>query len=400
MRELPQDRPYRFRPPVSRPWLEPALGWVNRSLFLRRQYRIREIDCRGIEALTAAMRAGHAVALAPNHADHADVHVLFEVCRRTGVAPRFMGAREIFEVSALASFALQSGGVFSVDRDGADIAAIKMAMSILEEGRHPLVIYPEGEIYHHHEWLDPLHDGLASILLRVARRLAAPRRALVFPVAFHFGQGADVAATFPARIAALERAISWEPKESLGVVERLLRLGGGLLSVKEAEYLGESSHGPLRERLADFREKLLAEVEGRRGRDAKATTPPERVRALRSRLRRALLATEPTPTTEGRHGLLDDLKRVHLAYQVYSYPGFYLEDNPSVGRIAETVLKLEEDLLGKARYPVARSVRVSFGEALDATALLAEGRIPEKHGEIELTALLEERLKALLAPPR
>ena len=59
-----------------------------------------------------------------------------------------------------------------MDREGADIASIKTAMSILETGRYPLVIFPEGEIYHHHERLDELNEGVATILLRVAKRLS------------------------------------------------------------------------------------------------------------------------------------------------------------------------------------------------------------------------------------
>lgn len=402
MRELPQDRPYRFRPAIDRPWLNPLLRWVNRRMFLRWMYRVGSIECRGIEALEAAMRAGDAVVLAPNHADHADVHVLSEVTARVGIRPRFMGAREIFEAGAINAFALQSGGVFSVDRDGADIAAIKASLAILDEGKHPLVIYPEGEIYHHHEWLDPLHDGLASILLKVARRLVEPRRALIFPIAFRFEYDPGVAETFPARVSALEKTIGWAPREHLPVVERLYQLGPGVLAAKEIEYFGETAAGDLNERLERLRERLLVDVEGRRGRDAKAISVPERVRALRLRIRRTLLNQEIKPAPAERQILLDDLKRVHVAYQVYSYPGVYLAEDPDDHRIAETLMKLEEDLLGKATYPVNRSATIVFGEPIDATAMLKAGELPEKGGAPELTGLLEKKLSTMVrtANPR
>lgn len=82
MKELPQDRPYRFRPPTPRRWLTPLLCWLNRAWYLGHAYRIRGIDCKGIEAVVAAVEAGDAVLLAPNHADHADVHVMMEVLTR------------------------------------------------------------------------------------------------------------------------------------------------------------------------------------------------------------------------------------------------------------------------------------------------------------------------------
>lgn len=398
MKELPQDRPYRFRPPTPRRWLTPLLCWLNRAWYLGHAYRIHGIDCKGIEAVVQAVDAGDAVLLAPNHADHADVHVMMEVLTRVGVFPRFMGAREIFEVHPLASFGLQSAGVFSVDRDGADIAAVKMAMSILEEGRHPLVIYPEGEIYHHHEWLDPLHDGLASILLRVAKRLPEGRSARIFPVAFRFSCEEEVESTFSPRMAAIEKHLGWKPREDLPVVERLTRLGAGALALKETEYFGDATGGTIPERIAALRDRLLLDVEARHGlEDKKAPTVPERVRALRYRIRRALLDEENPPDAGMRRRLMDDIDRVHVAYQAYSYRAGYLEESPTPSRISETLTKLEEDLLGCATYPTKRRAGVTFGEPIDATDLLRSGVLPEKGGALQLTSILERRLIELLA---
>lgn len=397
MKELPQDRPYRFRPPTPRRWLTPLLCWLNRAWYLGHAYRIRGIDCKGIAAVVAAVEAGDAVLLAPNHADHADVHVMMEVLTRVGVFPRFMGAREIFEVHPLVSFALQSGGVFSVDRDGADIAAVKMALGILEEGKHPLVIYPEGEIYHHHEWLDPLHDGLASILLRVAKRLPEGRAARVFPVAFRFTCDSEVEATFAPRMAAIEKHLGWKPREDLPVVARLTRLGAGALALKETEFFGDATGGSIAERIAALRDRLLVDVEGRHGLETrKAPTVPERVRALRYRIRRALLDEENPPSEEVRRRLLDDIDRVHVAYQAYSYRSGYLEEDPTPSRISETLTKLEEDLLGRATYPAARRASVVFGEPINASELVRSGALPEKGGAVELTAVLEKKLGELL----
>ena len=48
----------------------------------------------------------------------------------------------------------------------------------LEHG-DSLVIFPEGEIYHHHRRLDPLNEGVASILLKVAGRMPAGKSAAI-----------------------------------------------------------------------------------------------------------------------------------------------------------------------------------------------------------------------------
>jgi len=126
---------------------------------LRCQLNSRRISARGQEPLAHLARAGQPLLVAPNHADHADPGLLVTVGKRHGLAFHFMAAREAFERGWVNRFALQRSGAFSVDREGADLAAVRTAVNILREGRHPLVIFPEGEIYHHHEELALLNPA-------------------------------------------------------------------------------------------------------------------------------------------------------------------------------------------------------------------------------------------------
>ena len=47
-----------------------------------------------------------------------------------------------------------------------------------------------------------------------------------------------------------------------------------------------------------------------------------------------------------RPELYDDLERVFVAQQLYSYPGQYLRQHPTTDRIAETLLKLDQRVVG------------------------------------------------------
>jgi 1-acyl-sn-glycerol-3-phosphate acyltransferase len=396
MRRLRNDLPYRFRPPVDRPWIRPVGMWINRRVHLDRKYRVTRIRAEGMEEVEALCAASHSVLLAPNHSDHSDPHVVMELCGRHGMRPFFMGAREIFEVSPLAGWSLQSMGVFSVDRDGPDLSAIKTAISLLENGGAPLVIFPEGEIYHHHRRLDPLNEGVASILLKAAARLPAGRKAFLVPVAMRFFHDAQVEETFRDRLSRLEDRIGWIPRPGRGIEERILRLAAGVLALKETEYLGQAGGGDIQERLSRLCGDLLTEVEGRYPRDERASTPPERVRALRYRIRRRLLDTRDPPDASQREMLLDDLDRVFTALQAHSYLGDYITVDPTTDRHAEMIMKLEEDLLGFPAYPVDRSVMVTAGKPMPVSDWLERGEIPAKGGAFELTARLERELAAML----
>lgn len=397
MRRLRNDLPYRFRPPQPQEWLRPLGLALNRAAHLTRKYRIGKIQSEGFQKIRELNEAGHAVLLAPNHSDHSDPHVVMEVLSRYQMRPAFMAAREIFEVNPAASWALQSMGVFSVDRDGPDLSAIKTAMSLLESGVHPLVMFPEGEIYHHHRRLDPLNEGVASILLKVAARLPAGKKAYLVPVGLRFFHDPSVEDTFVDRLSRLEDRIGWTPKPRMAVDERIQRLGSGILALKETEYLGQAGVGDIQSRLTRLCETLLGLVEGRYPRDARAITPPERVRALRYRIRRRLLDAEKPPTHEEKEILLDDLDRVFTALQAHSYIGDYLLEDPTMDRRAETLLKLEEDLLGFPTYPTSRTAHVVAGEPIAVNEMLDSGELPAKGGSQLLTDLLERRLSGLIS---
>ncbi|MDX1680623.1 MAG: 1-acyl-sn-glycerol-3-phosphate acyltransferase [Akkermansiaceae bacterium] len=396
MRRLRNDLPYTFRPPKMQMWLRPLILLYNRHQQLRRSNRIAAIESEGFEQVAELHKQGHSIILAPNHSDHSDPHLLIEVCAQHGMHPYFMGAREIFEASALNCWALQVSGVFSVDRDGPDLSAIKAAIGLLEEGKQPLVMFPEGEIYHHHRRVDPLNEGVASILLKAVKRLKEGKQACLVPVGMSFFHDPAVEETFSERLSKLEDRIGWTPKPSMGVVERVVRLATGVLALKETEFLGEACTGEIRDRLTQLCDRLLSDVESRYPKDGKAMTPPERVRALRYRIRRRLLDEKEPPSTEERHALLDDLDRVFTALQAHSYIGDYVSIDPSTDRTAEMIMKLEEDLFGYPNYPVDRKAVVKAGEPIVVSQLITDGSLSGKSSARELTRMLEDRLQSLL----
>jgi 1-acyl-sn-glycerol-3-phosphate acyltransferase len=349
---------------------------VNRHIHLGRKYQITRVEAKGMDVIAALCSQGHSVLLAPNHSDHSDPHVIMELCARHGLRPAFMGAREIFEVNPICRWALQSMSVFSVDRDGPDLSAIKTAISLLEKGGDPLVIFPEGEIYHHHRRLDPLNEGVASILLKAATRLAEGKKAYLIPVAMRFFHDVSVEQTFRDRLSRLEDRIGWTPRPAMPTDDRILRLATGVLALKETEYLGRAGSGTIQERLSQLCDNLLGEVETRYPRNEKASTPPD--------------ATQ-------RRQLLDDLDRVFTALQAHSYIGDYITVDPTTDRRAEMIMKLEEDLLGFPFYPVPRTVNIAVGKPIAVSDLIASGEIQPKGGALALTARLESDLIQLLS---
>jgi 1-acyl-sn-glycerol-3-phosphate acyltransferase len=385
--------PYVFRPPRYAWWFRPILHLLATG-FRRHRFKIRRVSVRGDETLVTLVRSGHTVLVTPNHADHADPSLLVQIGRRHRIAFHFMAAREGFESGRLRCFVLQRSGAFSVDREGADLSAIRTAMNILRECRYPLVIFPEGEIYHHHEALDLLNDGVATILLRAAEKLPRGKRAYAIPAAIRIRHDPSVTGTFASRLDRLERRITWKPRPDQDVVERICRLGSALLSIKEEEFMGLSYSGPLQERIERLQEFLVDAIEKRHGKTLGSLAIPSRIKALRQVIRRELMGAFVPLNQRAR--LEDDLDRLFAAQQLYSYSGRYLSDHPSSDRIAETIFKLEEDVLGAGTYPVAREAEVVFGDPIDVEAFLRRENLDSRSGIRPMTELLRHRIEALM----
>lgn len=390
------QKPYVFRPPRYSPLLAPFFKRVSEVLYLRRKFRIRTITAQGAERIAALSREGHSILVCPNHADHADPHVLLRIGRDHNLKFHFMAAREGFETKRWHAFVMQCCGAFSVDREGADIAAFKAAVNILREARFPLVVFPEGEIYHHHERLDPLNEGVATIVLRAASKSSDDRKAYLVPTAMRYVYEKSVDNTFSDRLDALEERITWKPRSKMDVVDRIYRLGGGLLALKEVEFLSQRQDGDLIERILNLRNKLVAMIEEKHLQQEGKGGIPQRVKAMRSRIRTMLTDSKTKLSGDEEGELYDDLDTLFMAVQLYSYPGQYLREEPSIHRIAETILKLEEDVLGEAVYATPRDVQVRFGEPIEVKAFLKNRSLNTKTGVGPLTEILSGNIKSML----
>ena len=172
--------PYRLAPPPR--WWPPALKprIVRLLRPLRRRQRIREqklveVEVHGAERVRRPLADGHGVLMTPNHPSHADAYSMYEVSDHVGRPFYFMATWHLFDSRNLVGRrALQWHGVFSVDREGTDLQAFKQAVKIVRDRPCPLVIFPEGEVYHCNDRVTPFREGAAVVALSAAKRAKRP----------------------------------------------------------------------------------------------------------------------------------------------------------------------------------------------------------------------------------
>jgi 1-acyl-sn-glycerol-3-phosphate acyltransferase len=398
MRRLPlaNHLPYRFYPPRIDPlWIR--LGRLFIGRLLRHDFEVHAVEVAGLEQLTPLLGRGDGILITPNHCDNADAGVMFEVSRRAGRPFYFMAAYQLF--AGWNRVHLPRLGAFPVDREGADLRAFKAGVEILAAGEHPLVVFPEGEVYHTADRLTPLRDGAAALAAAAVRKRAgAGRTVWILPAAikYRFLEDHDPLPALVRLMTDLEARFTWWPRTGRDLVARIYSYAEGMLALKELEHYGEVHRGPIQGRIAALRASLLEQIEGRRL--GKRGHGPDPVRVKESR--RACLEALAVPgvTPEEAEALRRDLNDLFVVVQLYSYPEDYVKECPTVERVAETLMKFEQDVFGvsgmiRPRGPRRASVRL--GTPIDVAAALRSAGKP-RHAAAALTTELERRIQELL----
>jgi hypothetical protein len=147
----------------------------------------------------------------------------------------------------------------------------------------------------------------------------------------------------------------------------------------------------LRERVAALADEILQRLEECYGIKAAGRTTPERVKSLRQQIieKRAALTAGDVAIRQCD----DELDDLYFVIQLFSYPGDYVAEKPTIERLAETLDKFEEDVLGRRTATIrgTRRAVVSFGEAIPV-----DGAARSRDAGPELTRRLEAAVQSLL----
>lgn len=393
------ELPYRFVAP--RPsWFWLGLGRWKILHLLRSVHRVEEIAVENPQHVQKLLDRGDGVLITPNHCDRADGLVMFEAARWVDRPFCYMAAHQIFEGDfGLRYYLFPRVGIFPVDREGTGLAALRASSDVLIQARHPLVVFPEGEVYYLSDKLTPLRDGVAAMALTALKKFDSEARTVwIVPTAikYRFQDGFDPLPSFRDTMGRLEQRFHWWPSNVLSMQERIYRYARGILAVKEIEYLGEPRTGTVPERLANLRLGVLKRAEESRFGKIKPDEPvPVRVKELRRACLEQLAKPDNTPAQIDE--LQSELHDLFFVIQTYSYPGDYVRQAPTAERIFETLVKYEQDIVGTQEVipPGPRRAVVRFGEPINVRDLV--GPQPKSRVAVpRLTRELEQRIQAEL----
>jgi hypothetical protein len=372
---LTDELKYEFLEPSHNPLAIRLSKWyVARKL--DKELKIRQVEVHGGEKLISLIASGDGILLTPNHSDHADAALMYDLGRGLGHPFYFMATHGIFR--GVNRYVLPRIGCFPVDREGTDKRALRKSLEILSEGSTPLVIFPEGEIYRLNDKITPLREGGSAVACIAARKALGERKIWVVPVGikYRFPGNVDPLPWMSRMIGELESRFSWREGIGMPIQDRIYRYASGMLSLKEIEIYGAVRGGSVRERVMAMRNDVLERIESEIGvcsATSRGQTVPERVKECRRRILETLESHAPSP--ERTANLKRSLDELFFVIQLYSYPGDYVMSRPTCERAAEILIKFKQDALGKdldrARHEVPRHARIYIGEPIDVRNFLA-----------------------------
>ncbi len=312
--------------------------------------------------------------LCPNHSRTADAVAMGFVARETPCEFFVMASWHLFNQGWFNRFMSRLLGGFSVNREGLDRQAIDEAVRILQYAKRPLLIFPEGTTSRTNDQLMALMEGPAFIARTAAKRRAKENggKVVVHPVGIKYLFGGDIEHSAGQVLSEIEHRLTWKKKNHLPLVDRLVKVGNALLTLKELEHrLNVNAESTLRQRQTTMVNHLLDPLEAQWLGGPRREGIAVRIKNLRMKIFPEL-SRSALPADE-RKRRWQQLQDTYLAQQIDCYPDQYVTRFPSVDRILETVEKFEEDLTDHCQLHGKLRVIIEIDEAIEVSPERARG---------------------------
>jgi 1-acyl-sn-glycerol-3-phosphate acyltransferase len=376
MQDIVIAKPYQFVPPAyGRFWRPFLCWWVPRTV--RKSYGVEWPTFEGLDYLKASIAARDGIVLAPNHCRPCDPMVVGLVHAKLRYPCYLMASWHLFMQGRVQRYLLRQAGAFSVYREGIDRESIRMATDVLVQGQRPLVLFAEGIVSRSNDRLGDLMDGTAFIARTAAKqrvKVGKGGRVVIHPVMLRYTFPGDLRKSIEPVLTALETRLSWRPQRDLLLLDRVRKLGRALIAIKEVEYLGAAQDGALAERLPRLIDAVLKPLEAIYLNGKSDPITMERVKKLRAAIVPELIPGNlPEVDTRRRWRHLADC---YFAQQLACYPPDYLEGEPTVERILETVERYEEDLTDVATIHRPMHCHIEIGPAIEVSPDRPKGGDP------------------------
>jgi len=399
---------YRFRPPKNNSLFIRFVQHILEPIMLPLIPKISKIEIDPDDLSRLKTLKGKRVILTPNHAEMTEPYVIFALSRMLREEFNYLTAREVFDEYYPAGRLLQALGCYSVIRGAPDRNALRATTEIIVEGKHWLVIFPEGVAMGLSDALMPFQPGIGQLAFRAYDELEkrGDESGIFFvPIAiktFYTGN-MDIPADRALRRLEAKLLPARDP-EKKDYQDRLVALGEALLRSKEQEYHVTPVQGvALSERISVMKELIIATTATRIGvEDHPERTLPDRLRDLINALDQII--HQQNSREKQKQESFEDLRRkaktlrtrLETAINFMALDPRYLELPMTTERFFDIIGLLEREIFGKRRFWGHRKAVIRAGAPVDLNVFASQYRRSKKDTFQAISRALEAKVQNML----
>jgi hypothetical protein len=300
-----------------------------------------------------------------NHSDKDDPVTAFALSKECGQDFYYLSARELFDENhGMRGWFIQHCGAYSVIRgEPADSESREATIRFIAEGKHKLIMFPEGDVTGRHDKIVPLkEDGIRNIIEAQRRILLAGEQRAVYllPATSFYEVQNDALEPMANSLLRLEQSLGdVSVEESVG--KRASAVVGEFVENLESEFgVTAAAELAMPDRIRHLGKHATLEIARKSGITVKTDEPPA---VILYSVRGALRKSEST-TKE-----LDRIQQLLILATTLESEPFGLD---VVWRVID---RLEQLQFGKAEHKGTRVVHIDCGAPISLLEL-AEGSPP------------------------
>jgi 1-acyl-sn-glycerol-3-phosphate acyltransferase len=399
---------YPFRPPKNNSLFIKFVQYILEPLMLPFIPKISKIEIDPGDLSLLKSLKGKRIILTPNHAEMTEPYAMFYLSRMIHEEFNYLTAREVFEDYFPAGRLLQALGCYSVVRGAPDRNALRATTEILVEGKHWLVIFPEGVAVGLSDALMPFQPGIGQFAFRAYEELVGKGQdphLFFVPVAIKMLYLQEMSPAIDRALERLEKKLIPDLKRNgKNSSERLVRIGNALLEFKENEHgILPRPGSPLNERIALLKELIIT----RTAKEVGIKDRPEQAMSDRSRELINTLDQMMHQRSQGNdreqefsHDQRKRAKtlrqRLETAVNFMALDSSYLELPMTTERFLDIVGLLEKEVFGKRRFWGQRKAVIKVGKPVDLHEYIERYRKNRRNTLQEISGTLESAVRSML----
>lgn len=260
-----RPRPHSFFPPKLSKWVT-WLCKCTARLNVRRKLKVVDIDISAEDLSTLLSLREKRCLLMPSHSGGFEPYLIVYLSKLLRDDYYYIAAIEAFQQNPLIGWIMQHMGAYSIIRGAADRLSFQTTRKILAEGKHWLVVFPEGQTVWQNDTIIPFQQGVTQLAFKALGDISSVQDdndLICIPMAIKYAYLNSMEVEIEESLRRLESQLFKEPVTDVtSTYDRMRRIGEAVLSANEQRHgIRPDADAPMDDRIQCMKETIVREIE-------------------------------------------------------------------------------------------------------------------------------------------